>query len=109
MLRSILLLSLALLWFLGCGSDSKTDPPVRNDPPQTHEEWSGVQQILQDNCALSGCHANSAFTKEERAFFASAAVKRISNGTMPPTFSPKYSEWTDGDKASVLAFYDKYK
>jgi hypothetical protein len=45
--------------------------------------FTTVKPIIDEQCALSGCHAGAAFLESGPAFKASASRQRISSGNMP--------------------------
>lgn len=113
-----ILMGLSLL--IGCGNDpSGDDPPdvIIHQPPAPPPTpppgppepkpvvWAGdIQNLVKQNCALSGCHAGAGFVTTEGAFKASAAAQVISNGRMPPRYSPNYESWSDEKKLRILKF-----
>lgn len=83
----------------------KTDP-VKPDPKEPELTFlSTVVSIVDADCALSGCHANSQIFKSEEAFLQSTSISRIENGSMPPTLSPRYNQWTDDKRDIILEWY----
>jgi len=97
-----LFLLLALIALSACGDESKkrvvvrpkNPAPIATPPPGNGGEgtvdlqqaaWDEVRPLVQQNCATAGCHdgrAQQAFNTAR--WFSSAALGRISNGSMPP-------------------------
>lgn len=65
-----------------------------------------IKPLIENNCALSGCHANESFTRSETKFLSSQAKARIGNDTMPPQYSPKIGEWGEAQKSVFTAYFD---
>ena len=65
-----------------------------------------VRPIVEEHCALSGCHGSGPFQSAD-AFVEFGGPRRVQNGSMPPNYSPKYSQWTDTDKQIILLWYDQ--
>lgn len=107
----ILLIGLGFCFLSSCGIE-KTEmvpapvtPPV-DKPPGGFSFQRDVKPILDSNCALSGCHANAAFLATEGAFLNSKGPARITNGSMPPSYSPKYGQWSPEQRNTILSWYD---
>jgi len=126
-LRGLLFLAFCSSWvlfiavFISCGLDPKGDdgpdiiiqqpeppeplPPTPPAPGNTDPTWTGdVQNIAREQCALAGCHAGTKWFNSAAAFKASKAEQVISNGRMPPTYSPNYDIWSEKKKARMLEF-----
>jgi hypothetical protein len=80
------------------GTPTPTPTPV---PDQWERE---IKPLVQEQCALSGCHAGAKFLASERAIKASLSADVIANGRMPKTESINYELWNDAKKAKMLAF-----
>lgn len=116
---------IVLLLFPSCGLEPSRDkdegpdiiinqpeptpiPTPLPDPGSRDPIWSGdVERIVKEQCALSGCHAGAKFLSSERAIKASKSLQVISNGRMPPTFSPNYDLWSDKKKRRLLDFLSR--
>lgn len=107
------LLTLFLICSCGFGPG---DPPVGEPRPENDAPPPGgdggdlsfvgdIKPILTDNCALSGCHAGAPMLETAKNFINSNSPKRIINGSMPPSYSPKYGQWTPEDKRVILEWY----
>ena len=92
------------LMFIGCGGTS-TKKYVDNPPsPPGEQTWEDVLPIVQEQCALSGCHAGAVFISSGAAMKASGAAGRIANGSMPKNSSPNFPIWTDAKKSKLLSY-----
>ncbi len=107
----IFMIGLAMC-LMSCGG-SKTTERVVTTPPSGNVGNGGelsfdadIKPILDENCALSGCHANAPFLASKDDFINSKGPQRITNSSMPPSYSPKYGQWTQDDKNSILAWFD---
>ena len=106
-LLPVLLFVVWMYWACGRDDSPPARKPVSPPPPIPTDKWTAtIKPIMQENCGLSGCHANAPFVKTEAGFLASNAAKRIANGSMPPSYSPRFGQWSEDDKQTVLAFYD---
>ena len=102
------------LFSIGCGTGPesqgpKPDPDPRELPPIRGDESSfnaDIAPILNAECGLSGCHAGANFLQEQ-GFKTSNAPKRIINGSMPPSYSPRFDLWTDEKRNAVLDWFDR--
>lgn len=94
---------------MACGiNNAARPPPIPPVPPVDIDRdtfLSEIKPVLQANCALSGCHDNTYFESAD-GFLNSNAPSRIINGSMPPSYSPKFRQWTDDKRSSVLDWYD---
>jgi len=110
-----------LLFFIllaGCGTTEKITE-IRPGPPAptpvpTPNPGGGdldfvrdIQPVLRANCALSGCHGPGGMFAGENEFLISDGPRRILNGSMPPSYSPKFGQWTEDKKQLVLTWYDQ--
>ena len=96
-----------------CGFGPSQPTPEKQGPTKipdigaSNEFNEDVRPLLQANCALSGCHSGGVgFTLNSNDFLNSNAPKRIINGSMPPSYSPKYGQWGREEKKIVLDWYD---
>lgn len=88
------------------GGEPKQPGPTPQPPAGGTPTFSTLSGLLQSNCALSGCHAGASFLQSEAGFLNSRSKIRIGNGTMPPQYSPKYSQWTQREKDLMSAYFD---
>jgi hypothetical protein len=104
---------------MGCGKDEvvreKLVPIEQPTPPVTPPveppvggapSFSQLSKKIEQNCALSGCHAGAPFLQSEAGFLNSRSKVRIGNGTMPPQYSPKFNQWTQADKDLFALYFD---
>jgi hypothetical protein len=96
----------------GCGTEKVTEIRPAPDPQQPNpnpDNGNGnvitfnrdVRPILDEHCALSGCHGSAPFQTGD-AFKEFGGPNRVIDGSMPPRYSPKYSQWTDTEKDIIL-------
>jgi len=86
---------------------SNPNPPNPTDPGGGAITFSGtIKPLLDKNCALTGCHAGAGFLASESGFLNSNSKIRVGNGTMPPQYSPSYSQWTQKEKALFSDYFD---
>ena len=107
---------LILLFLTGCGlGPSKTVDQTPAPAPYPGEGGNGgndvdfnstVKPVLDQHCALSGCHAGAGFVKSESGFKNSNGPKRVINGSMPPSYSPTYGAFGREEKQAILTWYD---
>lgn len=72
--------------------------------------WDQVKPLLQQNCAVSGCHSNPSFVQTEALFFSSAAPNRIANGSMPASnASPELKARWNAVRPQVLQYIEAHK
>jgi len=104
-----------LLVFLmvGCGmehgKEKKPYPVVEKPAPEEDPgAWEGrVKTIVQEHCALSGCHAGQALVLSGEAFRANKTVRnRIQRDNMPRKTSSNYGRWTNEEKTILLNYLD---
>lgn len=70
--------------------------------------WDLVKPIIDEQCALAGCHAGAPFLQSERAFKASSQSRAlIANGRMPLRNSPNYALYNQTKKNALLAFFNQ--
>ena len=112
-----------LLIMLACEGDKPSQKtyeepvnPVRPPEPKEPEDpitepridFLSVSTILQDDCAMSGCHKGAPMFENEDPFFQSDSVRRIEINSMPPRGSPRYNEWNDEKKNLILEAQKNY-
>lgn len=103
---------LFLLLLVGCGLEpSKHDHDYPQPQPQAQvppsgqtDDWTLLRPLIQEQCALSGCHAGASFLATGRAMKASRSAALISAGRMPPRRSANYDLWTDDKKRRLLDY-----
>ena len=79
--------------------------PTPTPGPALPPDWREIKGIVQESCAINGCHANSGFLETEAGFRNSNAKARILNGSMPPRYADNYELWQDGTrKQRVMEF-----
>ena len=112
-LASMLIFMIGLaMCLMSCGGSKTTERvmvPVDNSGKNGNYDLqfdADIKPLLDANCALSGCHANAPFLASADAFLNSNGPKRITNSSMPPSYSPKYGQWTQDNKNTVLAWFD---
>ncbi len=118
MLKFITTLFLVTVYFHGCGTEKVTEiRPAPTPNPQPNPNPGGndgdvisfnrdVRPILDEHCALSGCHGSGPFQSGD-AFKDFGGPQRVLNGSMPPRYSPKFGQWTDTEKQIILLWYDQ--
>jgi len=98
----------------GCGGDGgavyKKTPPGGGDVTAAQQtKWDeGTSQVVMASCAVSGCHANGNIVNllTPKAFLASKAKGKVTNGLMPPPASPAGQAFSAESKATLLAFFE---
>jgi hypothetical protein len=105
-------LALTICLFLvacgGGGSKKVIQKPGPPPPPiDNNGEFLSVKPLLDQHCALSGCHSGEAFVEVEVKFLNSRSKIRIGNDTMPPKYSPIFSSWTRREKDIFLSYFDE--
>ena len=117
MLRFIYTTLFLVSLFPGCGTEKVTEiRPAPNPTPSPNPGGGGndevinfardVKPILDQNCALSGCHGSGPF-QSGNAFIDFDGPKEVLNGNMPPRYSPRFGQWTETDKQIILLWYDQ--
>ena len=117
---TLFLTSLSCIIFLSsCGGKEKEIRIIERVPIQTVPQnpqgqgpqtqtgltgWPRVQAIMNEHCALSGCHEGAGFAQNEQSFLRSDSVRRIENRGMPPSNSRKFRDWTEEIRQEVLNF-----
>ena len=81
-------------------------PPVILPPDGGVDFARDIKPRNDQHCALSGCHAGASFLQSEAAFLNSRSKLRIGNGTMPPQYSPRFSQWTQDEKDIYTSYFD---
>jgi hypothetical protein len=107
-----ILIALALV--VGCGSERQSYKEV--GPGQTPggqfpggqipgqpESFASLKPVIDEQCALSGCHAGQRFLQTEAAFKASSSLQRITSGNMPRA-NRNSDLWTDEKKQRMISF-----
>jgi hypothetical protein len=85
----------ALFIVIGCAYDNAEELyGEAGCPPNGVSFTQNIEPIIQNNCAISGCHVNgrqlpALETYEQIAANAQRILFRTSNGTMPPVSSGK--------------------
>ena len=98
---------LVFFFLIGCGLSPERNEKVVQLPPTstpTNKSFETVRPLIMEQCALSGCHAGSAFLSSGPAFKASRSAELIGNDRMPKRSSPNYDFWTDDKKAALLEY-----
>jgi hypothetical protein len=103
------MIRIAILAFIfSCGvepSKSPEKPPSSPTNPGGQEvTWDDVKPIVNEQCALSGCHAGASFLATGRAMKASSSASLINNDRMPKKSSPNYDFWTNSKKSKLLSY-----
>jgi hypothetical protein len=65
--------------------------------------FANVKPIIDEQCALSGCHAGAAFLQSGEAFKASSSAQRINSGNMPRQ-NRNSGQYNDQKKNLLLEF-----
>lgn len=101
---------LFLVLLIGCGLEpskhdhGQTQPAPVQQPTTGGDDWADVKPLVQEQCALSGCHAGASFLATGRAMKASRSAALISADRMPPRRSPNYEIWTNDKKRRLLDY-----
>lgn len=115
-------LMLAAIMFMSCGTEYR-DRPVPAQPAPAPQpggggntgggggeptnDWADIKPVINEQCALSGCHAGARFLSSGRAFKASNSATLIANGRMPLQRSANYELFTPAKKARLLAYLNE--
>jgi len=109
-----LVASILFIFCASCGGQQYDDSAKEPEPfpspgpgPSTGQTFGDVQPLLQKFC--SECHSDAVFIANEKGFLASKAPLRVSNKSMPPSFSKTYSQWKEADRQSIAAFVSSKK
>ena len=104
---------------VSCGKEEKEtiryvnvpqpQPPPVITPPGGGDQlvtWATVRPIIDDHCALSGCHSGTQYLKDEDLFIDSFSKERIANDSMPPPYGSKIGQWNDQLKSTMLKYFE---
>lgn len=100
---------LAIVFLLAsCGmepSNRSYEPGPTTTPPPGDGTWNGeVKALVQEQCALAGCHAGAGFLRTGAAFKASSSLRRIQSGNMPLRSSPNYGLYNAAKKRTFIDY-----
>lgn len=100
-----------IIFLFGCGTEpSKRPREPRNPggvtPPPSggDEDWDDIKPLVQEQCALSGCHAGAGFLATGRAMKASSSANLIARDKMPKPQSPNYDFYNAKKKQRLLNY-----
>ena len=98
-----------LLLMVGCGIEpsGETPCPTPNKPipPSPRPvSFAVAKVVIDEQCAVSGCHAGAAFTQNAAAFKDSSSRQRINSGNMPKKSGPNYAIYNSTKKQILLNF-----
>ena len=95
----------------GCGSDPSyrdnkptPGPGTPGPSPSRPVTFAQVKPIIDEQCAVSGCHAGAAFTQNGAAFKNSTSRQRINSGNMPKKSGRNYPIYNSAKKAILLDY-----
>ena len=90
------------------GEKSKREPapaPAPTPPPTTDKgDWPEIKPLVDEQCALSGCHAGASFLATAEAMKASSSLRRIQSGNMPLKTSPNYSLYNSSKRRKFIDY-----
>ena len=103
---------LAIVFLLSsCGyepSGKTYEPPQTPQPPQppggAANDWAAIKPLVDEQCALSGCHAGAAFLSTGASFKASNSLRRIESGNMPVKTSANYSLYNSAKRRKFIDY-----
>lgn len=101
---------LILMFLVACGSESPRPrvpkTPTAPQPIPGDEDWNDIKPLVQEQCALSGCHAGAPFLATGRAMKASKSAALIRRGRMPKSSSPNFDLYNNAKKSRLLKYLE---
>lgn len=98
-----------IILLAGCGSENSSynpTPPSQKPPIDLPDDFVLVKAVIDEQCAVSGCHAGAAFVQNGPAFKASSAGVRVGNDSMPKKTGPNYDKY-NAEKKKILTDFLK--
>ena len=100
------ILACLLFIMVGCGNDpsGETSTPEPSPLPPKSDGFAAAKVVIDEQCAVSGCHAGAGFTQSGPAFKNSTARQRINSGNMPKKSGPNYAIYNSKKKQILLEY-----